>query len=54
MKDKLQEVWEQVRDPYWRADHPEVAALIVSFITGFVGIFFAWVQAKIINREQRR
>lgn len=50
MRDRLEELWDQVRDPYWRADHPEVAAAIVSLVTGFIGILFAWLQYKIVNR----
>lgn len=50
MRDKLETAWDRVRDPYWRADHPEVAAAIVSVITGMVGLMFAWLQYKIINR----
>jgi hypothetical protein len=49
MKDRLEEFWDHLSNPYWRADHPEVAAAIVSLITGCVGLLFAWLQYKILN-----
>ncbi len=44
MSDDLREYLEDVRenwdDPYWRADHPEVVAALITLVTGAIGLIF--------------
>lgn len=51
MKELLEDIWEHVSDPYWRADHPEITAALLSVISGVIGLGFAWLQHKIITRR---
>ena len=53
MRDTLENVWEHLSDPYWRADHPELTAALLSVITGVIGLGFAYLQHKIITRGAR-
>jgi hypothetical protein len=54
MSERLEEWLEDLRenwdDPYWRADHPEVQALIVAVVTGLVGLAFAWFEILLQQR----
>jgi hypothetical protein len=42
--ERLQELWDNVRDPYWRLDHPEVTVLILSVVSGLVGLVFTYLR----------
>ena len=50
MRDMLDTLWERLSDPYWRADHPELTAALVSVVTGVIGLAFAWLQYKILHK----
>lgn len=50
MNDELRELWDRLRDPYWRADHPEITAVLIAIITGLIGLAFAWVEVNFIRR----
>lgn len=46
----LSELRDRWDDPYWRADHPELGALLVAVITGLVGLAFTIAQLMITRR----
>jgi hypothetical protein len=48
-RERLEEAWEHVRDPYWRLDHPEVTVILVSIISGVIGLAFALLQAHLLH-----
>lgn len=48
MRDKLEEIWDRITDPYWRLDHPEVTMVILSLLSGAIGLVFAYLQHKLI------
>jgi hypothetical protein len=50
VKERLEELWDNLRNPYWRLDHPEVTMLILSVVSGIVGLLFAYLQAKLIPK----
>jgi hypothetical protein len=47
MREYLNELREHWDDPYWRADHPEVMAVVVALITGMLGLLFAYLESRI-------
>lgn len=49
MRETIEKLWDTVTDPYWRLDHPEFTALTLAVITGVIGLFFAWVQQRILR-----
>jgi len=54
MRDTLETIWDHLSDPYWRADHPEITAALISLITGVIGLGFAWLQRKILTKGMPR
>jgi ABC-type Fe3+ transport system permease subunit len=42
----LKELRDHWNDHYWRADHPEVTAVLVAILSGLVGLLFAYLQAR--------
>lgn len=40
MADYLAELRENWDDPYWRADHPEVMAILIAIVSGLIGLTF--------------
>jgi len=51
MSDRLAELWEHIRDPYWRLDHPEVTMLLLSVISGLIGLVFAYLQKLLLGER---
>ena len=58
MSDRLAELWEHIRDPYWRLDHPEVTMLLLSVISGLIGVIsgliglvFAYLQKLLLGER---
>lgn len=49
-REMLEDVRENWDDPYWRADHPEMVAVLIGIITGIIGLAFAVLQALIQRR----
>lgn len=49
-RDALEDLRENWDDPYWRADHPEVVAVLIGIITGVIGLAFAALQALVQRR----
>jgi hypothetical protein len=47
MREYLEELRENWDDAYWRADHPEVVAVLVAIITGAIGLLFAWIEISL-------
>jgi hypothetical protein len=47
MRDYLNELAENWDDAYWRADHPEVLAVLAAVLTGLVGLVFVWLELRI-------
>lgn len=48
--ERLEEILDKIRDPYWRADHPEVTAAIIGVVTGVIGLFFTFIRVRLIER----
>jgi len=53
MGDRLERVLEWLRelrdhydDSYWMAAHPEVSLTLAAFLTGLVGLLFAWLEVR--------
>lgn len=44
MREYLEELREHWDDSYWRADHPEVMAVLIGLITGILGLLFAYLE----------
>jgi hypothetical protein len=40
-------------DHYWRADHPEVMAVVIALVTGAIGLLFTWLSARIVQHERQ-
>jgi hypothetical protein len=47
MREYLTEIRENWNDPYWRADHPEVMAVVLGVISGTLALLFAWLETKV-------
>jgi hypothetical protein len=54
MADWLRDLRENWNDHYWRADHPEVAAIFIAIATGVLGLLFAYLQARITKSVATR
>lgn len=50
LSDRLAAIKDKLTDPYWRLDHPEVTAILLGTITGLIGILFAWIRIRLIER----
>lgn len=46
-REYLEELREHWDDSYWRADHPEVLAVVIALLTGAIGLAFAWLESRI-------
>jgi hypothetical protein len=44
MREYLDELRDNWTDSYWRADHPEVMAVLVAVLTGVIGLTFALIE----------
>lgn len=51
MRERLEDIWDKITDPYWRLDHPEVTMFLLSVISGIIGLMFAWIQHRLIPRR---
>ena len=47
MSDWLRELRENWSDKYWRLDHPEITAIAIAIATGFIGLLFTYLQARV-------
>lgn len=45
----LEELRDHWDDAYWRADHPEVMAVVLAVLTGAIGLLFAWLQMRLLK-----
>lgn len=52
MRDYLSELAEHWDDSYWRADHPEVLAVVIAIATGLIGLLFAWLEQRLIAQTR--
>jgi hypothetical protein len=50
MGDRLRELLENLRDPYWRLDHKEELTLIVLMIAGAIQVVYRIIEALILRR----
>jgi ABC-type branched-subunit amino acid transport system permease subunit len=50
MRDYLEEIRENWDNAYWRADHPEVMAILAAVLTGLVGLLFVWLELRLRRR----
>jgi hypothetical protein len=46
MREYLEDLRENWDDAYWRADHPEVIAVVIAVLTGVLGLAFVWVEIR--------
>lgn len=53
MREYLDELRENWTDPYWRADHPEVTAVMLGVISGTIALLFAWLEIRIKTAATR-
>ena len=49
MRETLEQLWDNLSDPYWRIDHPEVTAVLLGVISGMLGLLFAWLKTRLID-----
>lgn len=54
IREYLEDVRDHWDDHYWRADHPEFMAVIVTVATGALGLLFAYLQARIMKGVQSK
>jgi hypothetical protein len=47
MSDYLQDLRDNWDNAYWRADHPEVFAVLAAVLTGLIGLAFVWIEMRI-------
>lgn len=52
MREYLAELRDNWDDAYWRADHPEVMAVVLAIATGLIGLTFAWLETRLIAHTQ--
>lgn len=50
LRELLEDVRDNWRDPYWRADHPEIMAIVAAVLTGIIGLAFTVLQALVQRR----
>lgn len=51
MREYLEELRDNWTDAYWRADHPEVMAVVVALLTGAIGLTFAFVELQLLRQR---
>lgn len=52
MSDYWQEIRDNWDDPYWRASHPEVMAVLVGVLSGIIGLTFVGLELWMRNHAQ--
>jgi len=49
--DGLRDFWQEIRDHwddhYWWMRHPELQIMLLSVISGVIGLLFAWLETRI-------
>jgi hypothetical protein len=51
IREYLEDLRDHWDDSYWRADHPEVMAVVCAIVTGALGLLFTYLQAKIARQN---
>ena len=46
MREYLEELRENWDNAYWRADHPEVMAIVVAILSGLLGLVFTFLEIR--------
>lgn len=50
IREYLEDLRDHWNDGYWRADHPEVTAVIYGLVGGLLSLLFTWLQALVTQR----
>lgn len=48
--ERLRDLRDRWGDHYWRANHPELTAIVIAVASGLIGLLFAYLQLRLERR----